>query len=67
MADISREARKALHQMGKNVHAKHGMGDYRSVFAECPCTKCVDGGIDMPHCSECNRGNGFRYFRKKVR
>ena len=66
MANISREAQKALLQMGKNVHTKYGMGDYRSVFVECPCTKCIDGGIDLPHCADCKPGNGFAFFRKKV-
>jgi hypothetical protein len=67
MTDIARDTMKALHKMGKMAHTqKKEPAAVRSVFLDCPCTKCIDGGIDMPHCVDCSRSNGFPYFRKKV-
>ncbi len=67
IAGLTRETMKALCQMGKKVHMNSPNRDVRSVFSECPCTRCVDGGIDMEHCSECDRSNGFRYFNRKAK
>jgi hypothetical protein len=60
--------RLALYKMGKKAHPKQNNepDNVRSVFAECPCLNCIDGGVDMPYCAECNRANGYTYFRKKV-
>lgn len=60
--------RFALYKMGKNAHPSQSneTDQVRSVFAECPCLTCIDSGIDMPYCAECNPSNGFAYFRKKV-
>jgi hypothetical protein len=55
--NISDATLYALYKMDQKVHT--GAED-RS------CVNCMDGGIDMPHCAECDRANGFRYFRKKV-
>lgn len=68
MVAVSSDTMKALQQMGEKAHppAEKEPAVVQSVFIACPCTKCLDGGIDMPHCAECNRANGFRYFRKKV-
>ena len=53
---ISDATRYALHKMDQAAHNIEGRS----------CVECIDGGIDMPHCSECNPKNGFAYFRKKV-
>ena len=68
MVAISSDTMKALHRMDEQVHqpAEKEPVIVRSVFAECPCLTCIDGGIDMPHCAECDPMNGFAYFRKKV-
>lgn len=58
--DISDKTRLALFKMGKKDHTQ------RDEDVSCrSCLDCVDGGIDMPYCSECNPKNGFAYFRKK--
>ena len=61
MPDISDKARLALFKMGQKAHTQ--MDEDVSCRS---CLDCVDGGIDMPYCSECNPKNGFAYFRKKV-
>lgn len=60
--------RLALYKMGKKARPRQNNepDNVRSVFAECPCLNCIDGGVDMPYCGECNRANGYAYFRKKV-
>lgn len=61
MPDISDKTRLALFKMGKNAHPK------KDDDVPCrSCLDCVDGGIDMPYCAECNPKNGFAYFRKKA-
>ena len=65
MANISAETMSALLTMGEQTHTNRVMGEHRSVFVECPCTRCIDGGIDMPHCARCNRDNGFKHFRRR--
>ena len=55
--DISDKTRLALFKMGQKAHSRKEDGS---------CLTCADGGIDMPYCAECNRANGFAYFRKKV-
>lgn len=61
MPDISDKTRLALFKMGQKAHTQ------RDEDVSCrSCLDCVDGGIDMPYCSECNPKNGFAYFRKKV-
>ena len=55
--DISDATRYALFKMGQKAHSRKEDGS---------CLTCVDGGIDMPYCAECNPKNGFAYFRKKV-
>lgn len=61
MPDISDATRNALYKMGQKAHTKNEEDDgCRS------CVTCVDGGVDMPHCYECNPGNGFAYFRRMV-
>jgi hypothetical protein len=67
MAKISSETMSALRMMGEKTHTNSVMGNPRSVFVECPCTKCLDGGIDMLHCARCNRDNVFKHFRRKVK
>ena len=66
--NISVVAMQALYKMGEKAPPpQHNKPvKVRSMFTECPCLTCIDGGIDMPHCSECNPSNGFAYFRKKV-
>lgn len=59
--DISDKTRLALFKMGQKAHTQ--MDEDVSCRS---CPDCVDGGIDMPYCSECNPKNGFAYFRKKV-
>ena len=59
--DISDATRYALYKMGQKVHPQK-----EEDPAGCSCVTCVDGGIDLPHCEECNQSNGFAYFRKKV-
>ena len=66
MVAVSNDTMKALYQIGERTHTQPYKEPVRSVFLDCPCTKCIDGGIDMPYCEECNRANGFAYFRKKV-
>ena len=65
---IPEATRLALYKMGKKAHPKQNNepDNVRPVFAECPCLNCIDGGVDMPYCAECNRANGYAYFRKKV-
>lgn len=59
--DISEKTRLALFKMGQKAHTQ------RDEDVSCrSCLDCVDSGIDMPYCSECNPENGFAYFRKKV-
>ena len=59
--DISEKTRLALFKMGQKAHTQ------RDEDVSCrSCLDCVDSGIDMPYCSECNPKNGFAYFRKKV-
>jgi hypothetical protein len=61
MPDISDKTRLALFKMGQKAHQQ------RDEDVSCrSCLDCVDGGIDMPYCSECNPKNGFAYFRKKA-
>lgn len=63
---ISRDAMKAMCRLDKMVHSQQKEpATVQSVFVNCPCTKCIDGGIDMPHCVDCSRSNGFPYFRKR--
>lgn len=50
--------RDALEKMGQRVHTVD--------VASRSCVTCVDGGIDLPHCTECNPANGFMFFRRKV-
>ena len=68
MVAVSSDTMKALQQMGEKVHTQPPKEPVvvQSVFTECPCLTCIDGGIDMPYCEECNRANGFAYFRKKA-
>ena len=68
MVAVSSDTMKALQQMGEKAHppAEKEPVVVKSAFTECPCLNCIDGGIDMPYCAECNRANGFAYFRKKV-
>ncbi len=61
MPDISDATRYALYKMGKKAHPRK-----EEDPTGCSCVTCVDGGFDLPHCSECNPKNGFAYFRKKV-
>jgi hypothetical protein len=46
----------ALYKMDQKTHP---VDEGRS------CVNCMDGGIDSPHCSECNPANGFAYFRRR--
>lgn len=39
---------------------------YREIIGHKKFWRISDGGIDLPHCAECNPGNGFAFFRKKV-
>ena len=68
LSEISDATLNALYKMGKNVHTQknNDPDKVQSVFTECPCLTCIDGGVDMPYCAECNRANGFAYFRKKA-
>lgn len=63
ISNISDATLHALYKMGKKHKQQN---EATSVFEDCPCLTCVDGGIDMPYCAECNRANGFAYFRKKA-
>lgn len=65
---IPESTRLALYKMGKKARPRQNNepDNVRSVFAGCPCLNCIDGGVDMPYCEECNRANGYAYFRKKV-
>jgi hypothetical protein len=56
MPSVSKKTLAALCKMERMTHNYGGRS----------CVTCVDGGIDMPHCSECNPSNGFAYYRKKV-
>lgn len=65
---ISEEAKNAMLKMGQNAHPKQeNTAVSHSVFEDCPCFECAYEKIDVPHCEECNRSNGFSYFRKKAK
>lgn len=61
LKNMSQAMMDAIEKVGQITHTR------KEELVSCrSCVTCVDGGIDMPHCAECNPGNGFAYFRRKV-